>query len=107
MRTFAAATDPVKLTQSDLDLLGQYANATRDSYCSQCGQCAEATGLPVPEVMRYMMYYNGYGDKYEARQKFAVLSADVRGRLASADFAGCPNRVAINDAMAEAGEILA
>ncbi len=103
----AAATDPVKLTQSDLDLLQQYANATCDSYCSQCGQCAEATGLPIPEVMRYMMYYNGYGDKYEARQKFAALSADVRGRLAKADFSGCPNRISIGDAMTEANEILA
>ncbi len=103
----AAATDKTKLTQSDLDLLGQYATATADCYCSQCGQCADATGLPIPDVMRYMMYYNGYGEKYEARQKFAALSADVRSRLTSADFAGCPNRIAINDAMAEAGEILA
>ena len=103
----AAATDKTKLAQSDLDMMRQFADATCDGYCAQCGQCAEATGLPVPEVMRYMMYYNGYGDKYEARQKFAALPADVRRRLLKTDFSGCPNGIAINEAMAEAHEILA
>ena len=82
----------------------KFATATCDSYCIGCGRCAEATGLPIPEVMRYMMYYNGYGNKHDARQRVAALPADVRRRVLTADFAGCPNRIDIADAMAAAGK---
>jgi uncharacterized protein len=47
----------------------------RPSYCSMCGSC-EGTcskGLPVPEILRYLMYAENYGRFSLGRQEYASL----------------------------------
>jgi len=65
----------------------------------------------VAEVMRYLMYYNGYGDKEMAREQFALLPDEARSMLCKVDYsaaeARCPQRIAIGKFMAEAASKLA
>jgi predicted aldo/keto reductase-like oxidoreductase len=109
-----AAVDKTKLSSSDRQLMKQYATATCSSYCAGCSnicQSAVGEGLPIADVMRFLMYRNDYGMANHARGLFAELSPDVRRRLASTDYslaeARCPQRIAISEAMREATEVLA
>jgi hypothetical protein len=55
--------------------------------------------------MRYLMYYNGYGDRNGARELFAQIPANVRNRLLSTDYsaveARCPQHLPIAKLIAE------
>ena len=61
--------------------------------------------------MRYLMYYNCYGQKDWARQLFARIPSDVRDRLLIIDYsvaeARCPQHLAIGKLVAEAVRKLA
>ena len=110
----AAAKDQTKLAASDQALMQEYAKAACDGYCAGCADiCESAVGgkIPVSDVMRYLMYYNEYGDQAGAREKFASLPAAVRSQLASVDYTaaqrGCPQNLPIAELMAEASVLLA
>ena len=109
----SAALNRTKLTAADLDLLQQHAVETSSSYCAGCGNiCEECTqGIPVCDVMRYMMYFNSYGDHDRAREHFAGLPDNVRGQLARADYTlaerKCPQNLPIAKLMKKASELLA
>jgi predicted aldo/keto reductase-like oxidoreductase len=111
---YMAATDKTKLSSSERRLLAEYASATRSSYCAGCSGICEPSvdgGLPIADVMRFLMYSNEYGLVEHARGLFAELSPEVRRRLASADYAlaeaRCPQRIAISEIMREAAKLLA
>jgi hypothetical protein len=61
--------------------------------------------------MRYLMYYNSYGEKDMARKLFAQIPNDARSRLLTADYtlaeARCPQRMPIASLVAEAVSKLA
>ena len=61
--------------------------------------------------MRYLMYYNSYGDRDRARGLFAQIPGNVRNRLLSLDYrlaeARCPQRLPIGRLVAEAVSKLA
>ncbi len=59
-------------------------------YCRMCGACIGAcrNGLPVHDVLRFLMYAEGYGNLPRARAAFAALPAPRR-RIRCADCAGC------------------
>ncbi len=107
----AAAMDRTELSAGEVDAFRRYARATCGEYCAACGACERATGLPVAEVMRYLMYYNSYGRQRHARRLFARLGAERRARLAAADLSvaarACPNGLDIpalvNEAFATLG----
>lgn len=110
----AAVMDKTTLTNADRRALGEYAKATCSGYCAGCSRiCGSAVSdMPyVSEVMRYLMYYNSYGQKERAKQLFAELGADVRGRILvvnySAAEARCPQRMPIAKLMREAVHKLA
>jgi len=110
----AAALDKTELTDDETAALRRYALATSASYCGGCSNiCRTAVDgqTPVCDVMRYLMYHNSYGDRYEARQLFAALPADVRRRLASQNYsaaeARCPQGMAIGRRMRDAADLLA
>ena len=110
----AAAMDKVNLSQGEKEVLTQYAKDGCEGYCAGCANICDAAvpGTPyVSDVMRYLMYYNGYGDRDVARELFAKMPADVRGRLLSIDYsaaeASCPQNLAIGRLIAEAVEKLA
>ncbi len=110
----AAALDKTKLSQADKEVLAQYARETCDGYCAGCAEICDSA-LPqapyVSDVMRYLMYYNSYGDKDRARQLFDEIPAHTRAKLAKIDYsaaeARCPQRLAIGKLMAEAARKLA
>jgi len=57
-------------------------------YCRTCGECDGhcAKGLPVPDVLRYVMYADGYGQFELGRDHFKQLPAE----LASVRCGDCP-----------------
>jgi predicted aldo/keto reductase-like oxidoreductase len=110
----AAVLDKTKLSRTDMDVLKQYAKETCSGYCAGCSNIC---GPAVPEaphinnVMRYLMYYNSYGEQQDARELFAKIPQDARDKLLSADYslaeARCPQHLPIGKLMAEAVRKLA
>lgn len=114
MSNVAAATDKTSLSAADLHLLDQYARETASNYCAGCSNiCETALGgaVPVADVMRYLMYYESYGERDRARSLFAQLSSDVRARIGSLDYSlaekRCPQGIPIGRMMKEATKLLA
>lgn len=110
----AAVLDKTKLAADDIDVLNNYAAQTCSGYCAGCSEiCLKACpDMPyTAEVMRYLMYYNSYGDTLRARELFAELPIEARSKLAIADYrlaeARCPQRMPIAKLMAEAAQKLA
>jgi hypothetical protein len=58
-----------------------------------------------------MMYYNGYGERDNARRLFRELPAALRDSLAARDYSpaesACPHRIQIGKVMKEASVLLA
>jgi predicted aldo/keto reductase-like oxidoreductase len=108
----AAAKDGQKLSSLDRKVLGSLAENTCSLYCRACMRCESvmSSGARVPDVLRYMMYYNSYGEKYEARELFRRLPEETRGALATRDYSAaervCPSRIQIGSAMKEAAQVL-
>jgi predicted aldo/keto reductase-like oxidoreductase len=109
LENVAAVLDKTELTRADMEFLKQYAHQTCTGYCAGCSNiCA----LAVPEapyvrdVMRYLMYYNSYGERYEARELFAKIPQQVRDKMLSVNYrtaeARCPQQLPITKLMAEA-----
>ncbi len=65
----------------------------RPLYCRMCGACdgACAKGLPVADVMRCLMYAEGYGQFAHAREQFLELPAALRA-VRCGDCAACSVR---------------
>jgi predicted aldo/keto reductase-like oxidoreductase len=114
MSNVAAAMDRTSLSAGDLHLLDQYARETAPNYCTGCSNICEtvlAEAVPVADVMRYLMYYESYGDYERARSLYGKLSPATRQRLGSIDYSlaenRCPQRIPIARAMRKAQRLLA
>jgi len=110
----AAVLDKTKLTQVDFDVFKEYAKATCSGYCAGCAHICDRALPNVPyvsDIMRYLMYYNTYGDKDRARQLFAQIPHDVRTKLLKTDYIAvetrCPQHLPIAKLIAEAVSKLA
>ncbi len=110
----AAALDKTELTQTDMEIFRQYASASCNGYCAGCANiCEEALlGAPyVSDIMRYMMYYNSYGDQQAARELFATIPQQAKEKLLSLDYktieARCPQHLPIGRLVTEAMNKLA
>lgn len=105
----AAVLDKTKLSQADMGVFKEYTQATCSGYCAGCGNICDRA-LPdtpyVSNIMRYLMYYNSYGDRDRARELFAQIPAGVRKKLPAVDYsiaeARCPQRLPIAELVAEA-----
>ena len=110
----AAVLDKTKLTKADIEAFAEYARATCSGYCAGCADICDSA-LPdmpyVSDIMRYLMYYNSYGEQAEARELFAQIPGKVRTKLLSIDYslaeARCPQRMPIGELVAEAVSKLA
>ncbi len=108
-KNVAAVLDKTKLTQADIEIFNEYARATCTGYCAGCAHICDAA-LPdtpyVSDIMRYLMYYNSYGDRDRARQLFAQIPPKVRNKLMSTDFSlaesRCPQHLPISKLVTEA-----
>jgi predicted aldo/keto reductase-like oxidoreductase len=105
----AAVLDKTKLTQADADVFKEYAEATCSGYCAGCANICDSAlpAMPyVSDIMRYLMYYNSYGDEDKARELFAQIPGDVRNKLLRTDYsvaeACCPQHIPISKFIAEA-----
>ncbi len=75
------------LTTAEVAMLRRYAREMGDRYCRFCSSCEASCpgGVAVADVMRYAMYFSGYGREKEAMQRYRDLP---RTRTAAA-CAGC------------------
>jgi predicted aldo/keto reductase-like oxidoreductase len=101
--------DKTKLTQADTDVLRKYAAESCSGYCAGCAYICDAALPDMPytsDIMRYLMYYNSYGEREEARRLFAQIPGDVRSKLLNTDYsiaeAHCPQHLPIGKFIAEA-----
>jgi len=108
-----AATDSVKLSDKDRDVLYRLAKSCRNLYCQACKRCESTMGIEcrIPDILRYMMYYNSYGKTDYARALFRELPEHVRTNLVFRDYSSaervCPSKIEIGRAMREAIRLLA
>ncbi|MBA7655380.1 hypothetical protein ES703_63284 [subsurface metagenome] len=110
----AAVLDKTTLSQADMEVFKEYAQATCDGYCAGCSDICDSVLPDVPcvsDIMRYLMYYNSYGDKDRARELFAQIPARVRNGLLATDYrlaeSRCPQHLPIGKLVAEAVSKLA
>jgi hypothetical protein len=101
-----------KFTAVDEKVLAQQLDFIRPLYCRQCGACEGQCpqGLPVPDMLRYLMYADGYGQYPLARERFLKLPAGVAGvrcRDCSGCTIECPNGVRVTERLTRAQELLA
>jgi hypothetical protein len=113
MSNVAAAMDRTSLSAGELRLLDQYARETASHYCAGCSnicQTALAEVVPVADVMRYLMYYESYGDSERAKSLYGKLSPVTRKRLGNIDYSlaenRCPQGISIARAMRKAQKVL-
>ncbi|UCF00200.1 MAG: aldo/keto reductase [Planctomycetota bacterium] len=105
----AAVLDKTELTKEHFEVFREYAKATCSGYCAGCANICNPV-LPdmpyVSDIMRYLMYYNTYGDKDRARGLFARIPREVRNKLLRTDYsvaeARCPQQLPIGKLIAEA-----
>jgi len=80
------------------------------TYCRMCGACGGVCdkGVPVPDVLRFLTYAEGYGQFAMARAKFLELPEQVRaircGDCASCSL-DCPHGVRVRDRVSRAQEL--
>ena len=98
----SAAMNQQKLSSGDRHRLNQYARKTAGGYCAGCGEICESAfdlDIPISDIMRFSMYYHGYGERDLASKLFSELPADIQFNLLTADFSRaekrCPQKIKI------------
>ncbi len=114
IQNIAAVLDKTKLAKEDFDFFEQYAQETACGYCTACGHICDGALPDSPyasEILRYMMYYNSYGEPDYAKELFAKIPARVRNNLLNIDYSlaekRCPQNLPIAKIITEAVEKLA
>ena len=114
IQNIAAVLDKTKLAKEDFNVFEQYAQETCNGYCTACGHICDGVLSSSPytsEILRYMMYYNSYGEPEYAKELFAKIPAQVRNNLLNIDYSlaekRCPQNLPIAKIIAEAVEKLA
>jgi predicted aldo/keto reductase-like oxidoreductase len=109
MSNVAAALDNTTLSARDLKLLQHTARKTRSSYCAGCAAICESAipgGVPIGDIMRYLMYSRSYVDLNRARTQFQKIPLHIRRKIKETDFEPaekrCPRKMAIGRLMREA-----
>jgi hypothetical protein len=97
-------------TGSDEKLLSAQLAFLGPRYCRMCGACSGVCerGLPVPDMLRYLTYAEGYGQFAMAREQFLELPEAVRqarcGECGTCSI-DCPNGVAVRERVSRAQEL--
>jgi len=99
-------------TEADQKILSARLEQIRPLYCRMCNRC-EGTcpkGMPVPDVLRYLTYAEGYGQFALGREKFLELPSEVqeiRCNLCSSCSVSCSFGVKVAERLIRAQELLA
>jgi predicted aldo/keto reductase-like oxidoreductase len=102
-----AMADPY--TDQDEKLLNAQLALIGPVYCRMCGSCTGVCdkGVPVPDVLRFLTYAEGYGQFAMARDRYLELPAGVRA-IRCGDCAACsvdcPNGVRVRERVGRAQE---
>ncbi|MGD0201388.1 MAG: aldo/keto reductase [Bryobacteraceae bacterium] len=99
-------------TPQEEKLLGSQMGYISPLVCRMCGSCDGACprGLPVSDLVRYVMYAEGYGDYRMGRSCFDALPESLRAVRCtdcSACAVRCPNGVHVRERAARAQQIFA
>lgn len=105
-----AMTEP--FSEADEKILARRLKEIGPLYCRGCNGCASQCphGLPIPDMLRCLMYAEGYGEFALAREQFLTLPASARMvRCADCDRCAvrCPNGVRVAERLVRAQEWLA
>jgi predicted aldo/keto reductase-like oxidoreductase len=97
---------------SDEKLLNQRLASISPYYCRMCGTCGGVCdkGVPVPDMLRYVTYAEGYGQFAMAREKFLEHSAEVRSircKDCGSCSIDCPYGVQVRDRLMHAQDLFA
>jgi len=99
-------------TAQDESLLSEQLARIGPIYCRMCGACTGVCdkGVPVPDMLRFLSYAEGYGQFAMARERFLELPDHVRS--IRCDDCGscsvdCPNGVRVRERVGRAQELLA
>ncbi len=90
---YLGASGSDKVTETDIQLLKQYAAMTDSTYCrNACNDCEGACPhqVPMADVLRIRMYAVDYGDFSFARDEYAALQMDASPCL-TCDGSPCAN----------------
>ena len=97
---------------SDQKLLTARLEEIRPNYCRMCGACSGKCpeGLPVSDILRYLMYADSYGQFALGREHFMELPEEI-ARVRCGDCSGCPvhcpNGVHVTEHLIRAQELFA
>jgi predicted aldo/keto reductase-like oxidoreductase len=97
-------------SDADAKTLAAHLDYIRPIYCRMCYQCEGKCpqGLPVADVLRYLMYADGYGRFDLGYRRFSGLAEEVRAVRCSdcsRCAVGCPNGVAVRQRLIQAQEL--
>ena len=99
-------------TAEDEALLSEQLALIGPIYCRMCGACNGVCekGVPVPDMLRFLSYAEGYGQFAMARERFLELPDRVRsvrcGDCASCSVE-CPNGVRVRERVGRAQDLFA
>ena len=99
------------MSWSDRKTLDKFANASDKLYCRTCGECTGICpgNVNIPDVMRFLMYADGYGEIELGRDEYkSLLSSESASRCTECDYCvvPCANRLNIRERMLRAHEVL-
>ncbi len=97
---------------ADEKLLAAHLERIGPLYCRMCGQCAGTCpkGLPVPDVLRFLTYAEGYGQFALGRERYQELRpehASVKCSECPVCTVQCPNGVHVAQQLIRAQELFA
>jgi predicted aldo/keto reductase-like oxidoreductase len=99
-------------TPADDQVLSAQLEFLRPRYCRMCNSCKGvcAQGLPVPDVLRFLMYAEGYGQFPMARENYLEMPEELRN-VRCGDCAECTvkcaNGVHVRERLQRAQEMFA
>jgi predicted aldo/keto reductase-like oxidoreductase len=99
-------------TDKDEKLLATQLAFIAPLYCRMCGACGGtcARGIPIPDVLRFLTYAEGYRQFPMARERFLELPERIRGircEICSSCSVACPNGVQVRNRVSRAQELFA
>jgi uncharacterized protein len=99
-------------TSVDEKVLAARLRQIQPEYCRMCGTCTGtcAQGLPVADILRFLMYSDNYGEFALGMSEYRGLPAEigsVRCRDCSECSVHCPNGVQVVQRLSRAQECFA
>jgi predicted aldo/keto reductase-like oxidoreductase len=106
--TLRAMSSP--FTATDRKLLAARPEEIRPLYCRMCGSCGGTCpkGLPVADMLRYLMYAESYGQFSLGRENYQSLGPELtRVRCSDCESCNvrCPNGVKVAERLTRSQEV--